>query len=413
MLLAVLASSSDAFEGPRSADSARSGSKGVGGGDISMLDDSSNEGQQPRRERTVRLPAWNVEEWRLFFNGFQALGAVAIAALAIYGVFFTSIPETIVRQLRADVADAREELSGLRAERNRLVANLDSLNAGFREITEKSKQADQRLVAATKDLAATSSELTTTQTQLQDERANVGGLRSEAEALKAASLVASAKLQQLESDIARLSADREGYLKVAQGSAFLRARATLADTIRLYGRAVTAAKTYLEAPRKDALVREYEERIDRVRRTDPRELRRLVDELIDRMRGELPRGASMGFMRAEIDDATGDKFYEAWSVNVLAHATQLPMKSGRELVLEQFTSPGSFTAADFAVFRRTIEAATRGKAGLSQSLLVDAKKIEQHGEVASKEIARSEAAIKVLEEFLDEFQEKLAAGQSK
>jgi hypothetical protein len=47
--------------------------------------------------RLFRFWIWQIEEWRLFVNVFQALGAVTVAGLALYGVFFTSIPELIVR----------------------------------------------------------------------------------------------------------------------------------------------------------------------------------------------------------------------------------------------------------------------------------------------------------------------------
>lgn len=43
-----------------------------------------------------------------------------LAALAVYGIFFTSLPEQLRRQYQADIADAREQLTELRQERSKL-----------------------------------------------------------------------------------------------------------------------------------------------------------------------------------------------------------------------------------------------------------------------------------------------------
>ena len=57
---------------------------------------------EPSKQPWYYVKNWRLEEWRLVFTGFQAAAGLSLASLAIYGVFFTAIPETIVRQLRAE-----------------------------------------------------------------------------------------------------------------------------------------------------------------------------------------------------------------------------------------------------------------------------------------------------------------------
>ena len=54
----------------------------------------------------------------------SATTQVVLVGLAFYGLFFTSLPEQIVRQLRIDVADAKEELTDLRLERRQALGDL-------------------------------------------------------------------------------------------------------------------------------------------------------------------------------------------------------------------------------------------------------------------------------------------------
>jgi hypothetical protein len=60
-----------------------------------------------------RFRRWGSEEWRVFLAAFPTLGSLTAAGVAVYGVFFTSISEVSIRQLRAEVANAKEELSSL------------------------------------------------------------------------------------------------------------------------------------------------------------------------------------------------------------------------------------------------------------------------------------------------------------
>ncbi|MBI4184890.1 MAG: hypothetical protein HY521_12935 [Proteobacteria bacterium] len=56
----------------------------------------------------------------LIFQGVSATAALTIASLAVWGAFFTDIPEALIRQLRTDVSDAKEEVVDLRRERRLL-----------------------------------------------------------------------------------------------------------------------------------------------------------------------------------------------------------------------------------------------------------------------------------------------------
>lgn len=50
----------------------------------------------------------------MLFGGVQAACALVITIIAVWGVFFTDLPEILIRQLRSDVATAQEELIGVR-----------------------------------------------------------------------------------------------------------------------------------------------------------------------------------------------------------------------------------------------------------------------------------------------------------
>jgi hypothetical protein len=78
--------------------------------------------------------------------------------------------------------------------------------------------------------------------------------------------------------------------------------------------------------------------------------------------------------------------------------------------LDKFGTQGSFTAADFANFRRNLESAMQSKPSLAQVPLVDVKLVDQRGEIAMKEVDRAAAAIAALREFLDEYGQKLTNG---
>jgi hypothetical protein len=351
---------------------------------------------------------WKLEEWRLLFTGFQALGGVTLASLAIYGVFFTAIPETIVRQLRADVADAKEELSGVRAERNRQLLQLDKLNSEYHEALTRGKEAEAKLDAANTALSATSRSLVEAQTTLSDERSRISSLRAELEGLQTAGAEAREKLKQVEADIARLSADREGYLRVARSRDFLFARIELNREIQKYKKALEAALNYIDAPGWDAQEAAFKKRTEG---KSASEARRMYDEEQTRRSKELPEGEAARWAMLEIARWTrfekplpyGTRSLQAIAGGLLERDVDLPAKSGRTLILERFTTAGSLTPPDFAAFRATLEAAMRRQPLLNQSLLVQRSLVEQRGEVATRELDRTASAIKALDEFLESF----------
>lgn len=350
------------------------------------------------------VPKWNVEEWRLFFNGFQALGAVAVASLAIYGVFFTSIPETIVRQLRADAADAREELVGLRAERNRLTASLDVLNSKFSEASEKSKQADARLVEATERLNAVSTELANSQRQLSEEQKAIAEVRSEADALRAASEAAKARLEQLQVSIAKLSADRERYLKVAKLSDFSVLRAKLEKSLGDYRSAVTTALDYLDAPQWDADQKAW---ADGKRVTPPPELWERSSRATAMLRRKWTREVEADpNNRDALPDKIGKTFQETATYD-LERVDKLRLLTGRALIAELMAAVASLTPADFATYRQSATRLMQSIPGLDGQLRVQTDAIRQRGDIATREIARAQTSIAAVELFIERLQVEL------
>jgi DNA repair exonuclease SbcCD ATPase subunit len=350
---------------------------------------------------------WKLEEWRLFFNFFQAFGAVAVAGLAIWGVFFTAFPEAVVRQLRADVADAREELVGLRGERNRLVASVAEINATVVQTNERAQQAEAKEKRANEELGRAALNLRNAQEKLTAEKGRFEALQTEANELQAASAAARSRFSQLEADIKRLAADREGYLRATQGNAMFRARLALAGEIRRYQTAIVSAESYLDAPRWDAREKEYAERMQG---KSAAEQARLLQEKQDQR--ELSEGEAGRLTMLQMARWTRDRppsRHDTRTLTGLAAAeldrsTELPNKTGRELILSQFAAPGTFTPSDFATFRRALDIAIQAKPLLRQSVLVNKEIVEQRGEAAANEIARASAAIRALDQFLDEFQ---------
>lgn len=71
-----------------------------------------------------QLPKLN-GNWDTIFSGVQAVCMVVGTILALYGIFFTSLPETIIKQLRVDIAATNEELIDLRRQRREIEQQLD------------------------------------------------------------------------------------------------------------------------------------------------------------------------------------------------------------------------------------------------------------------------------------------------
>jgi len=61
----------------------------------------------------------------MIFSGTQAVCVVVATGLAIYGLFWTSLPESIIRQMRGDIAAAKEEIVDLRQQRREIDQQLE------------------------------------------------------------------------------------------------------------------------------------------------------------------------------------------------------------------------------------------------------------------------------------------------
>lgn len=80
----------------------------------------------------VRIGAW-LKNGQPLYEAVQALCALIVTALAIWGMFFTNIPDQLIGQLRSDIIDAREELIDVRRSRR---AALDSTLAVAHELVQ-------------------------------------------------------------------------------------------------------------------------------------------------------------------------------------------------------------------------------------------------------------------------------------
>jgi hypothetical protein len=334
---------------------------------------------------------WGLEQWRLLFTAFQALGGLTIATLAIWGVFFTNFPETVVRQLRADVADAREELSGLRGERNRLLAQLDQFNSDLRIATERTREAEVKLAAVGESFNATSTALVAAQAAAKAERDNVEQLRAQMETIKASSAIARSQLEGLEKDIARLSAERENYLKVTRGSEFALARVRIMAEVQKYKRLLDYAKNYNDAPRWDA----------EVKAAKVKSKYAWYDE-ISALRKSAGRDEEMRWVMFQLGPPEDN--LEVATARIYNEAPLLRPISARVLILEQINKPGSLTPRDYTTFLKAVTDAMQTRPILNQSLLVQKDLVTQRGEAASREIARAANAIASTEQFLEQFQ---------
>src|SRR3989442_6365570 len=92
------------------------------------------------------LPKLSHDQWNTLFSGIQAVCVVLGTVLALYGIFFTSLPEKIVTQLRTDISDAKEQLVDLRKERRTLEAELEALRG-------KLSEAQAQVEAKTRELS--------------------------------------------------------------------------------------------------------------------------------------------------------------------------------------------------------------------------------------------------------------------
>lgn len=88
-------------------------------------------------------PTYGKERWKVIFSGIQAVCVAIGTLLALYGVFFTRLPETIIRQLRSDITNAKEELIDLRRQRRETERQFELSQTGLSktkvELEQKTK----------------------------------------------------------------------------------------------------------------------------------------------------------------------------------------------------------------------------------------------------------------------------------
>ena len=85
----------------------------------------------------------NKEQLNLFFSGISSTSALIVTLLALWGVFFTSLPEKIMSEFRTDIKNTKEELIELRQEKrliqkqnNKVLADnyrLEGINTSLNE----------------------------------------------------------------------------------------------------------------------------------------------------------------------------------------------------------------------------------------------------------------------------------------
>ena len=101
-----------------------------------------------------QLSATNVREWlKLGCEVIAALSALAVAVIAIWGVFFTDLPETLFRQLRSDIAEQNETLVSLHQRRRALEQQLSDARVGVQTAEEKRKQIQEEVDALSREKA--------------------------------------------------------------------------------------------------------------------------------------------------------------------------------------------------------------------------------------------------------------------
>lgn len=83
-----------------------------------MAEDQRSMADNDKRPSSVSVATW-----------IMAISTVTVAAVAVYGMFFTSIPEALVRQLRTDVADTKQELISIKQEKASVESELDRLRS--------------------------------------------------------------------------------------------------------------------------------------------------------------------------------------------------------------------------------------------------------------------------------------------
>src|SRR5258708_21430043 len=172
----------------------------------------------PAAPSVAAVPPDRLKQWALCLQFFQALGAVTVAALAIYAYFFTNLPQELTRQYRTDIADAKEQLAELRHERISLVQEVNRTRDELAASTT-------RLVELQRNYSETEASLHAAQERVDEASQRLRQLASENEVAVSAQQVAARDLQairvsaeRLKKELAALEVQRAEYLKSAIGT---------------------------------------------------------------------------------------------------------------------------------------------------------------------------------------------------
>lgn len=286
-----------------------------------------------------KMRHWGLEQWRLAVTAIQALAGWTVAGLAIWGVLFTSLPESIIRHLRADATDAREELIEVRSARNRAAQDVERL---------KEEQA------------------------------------------------------QLQSDIQRLSSERERYLAAARGHELVIASRALNERMMSYRRANEAARTLLGAVQWDNDIKQFLKNTEgmplrvRIRRWEQESAEKYVAGK-DTSLSDMYVLMSVSLDREKLPEPRSVYFASAFfDTTVKALRDHTPVN----LLLEQLAQTNSLTPSDGLLFRKDIELQMRKSSLLTQTLLVDATLIRGGGVAAEQELQRASSVFKAFDDFV-------------
>lgn len=298
------------------------------------------------------------DTWTFLFDATRAVSAAIVGALAIYGVFFTDLPEIIIRQLRADVADAREELVSLRQDRNR--ANEDLI-----KLRQDAVQATAQRDAATHQLVQAESRANETRDELVRLTGEAGTLRETLNSAKS-------ELDGVRAETERLRVERQRYERVTRGKELGRITLVALDVAKRYEAAIDAANDYIYAPRMDVIQAELDQKIAQWKKDNwqilgfigpsASELQarwdRMWKEWSDARSDETLRDMSLRlgeFGRAR----AGGTWTERATTAFNRHADLKPLSVG-QLILDAANEAGKdLTPSDWAALRGRLERAVR------------------------------------------------------
>ena len=109
--------------------------------------------------------------WELVFSGAQAFGTVGTLLVAVWAIFFTSLPQVLENQLRTEVVEAKEEAINIRRSNDALMDNQAALKSTNKELMS-SASALQNQIAG---LEAQRGQLRASIATLEAERATYAG----------------------------------------------------------------------------------------------------------------------------------------------------------------------------------------------------------------------------------------------